>query len=128
MKRALATGVTVSALLLSACSDGADMPDSAGTPAATGAATAGSTAAQDSAVSIKDFLFSPTPVRVSPGTTITWTNADSAVHSVVSTKKGVFGSESMEQDATFTFTPSEPGTIDYLCGIHNYMTGQIVVG
>ena len=128
MTKALAIGVAVTALLISACSDGADSPMTTGTPAASDGAAAGSTESKESAVSIKDFLFSPTPVRVSPGSTITWTNADSAVHSVVSTEKGVFGSETMEQNATFSFTPAEAGTIDYICGIHNYMTGQIVVG
>ena len=128
MRKALGAGVAVAALLVSACSDGADSPMAAATPAATDGATTGSTGSGSSEVAIKDFLFAPTPVRVSPGTTITWTNADSAVHSVVSAEKGLFGSESMDQDATFSFTPEQAGTIDYICGIHNYMTGQIVVG
>ena len=126
MTKALAIGVAVSALLVSACSDGADSPTTAGTPAASVGATAGNESTA-SAVSIKDFLFSPTPVRVPSGTTITWTNADSAVHSVVSAEKGRFGSETMAEGATFTYTAEEAGTIDYLCGIHNYMTGTVTV-
>ena len=127
MRTAIITGLGAAALILTACSDGAEKLTASNSSGSS--STSGDTAATgDVAVSIKDFLFKDATVTVAPGTKITWTNEDSAVHSVVSSEKGVFASPpSMEQNATFTFTADKAGTIDYICGIHNYMVGKIVV-
>ncbi len=122
--KALVAGVVVAALLVTGCSDGAAKPKAAGTPAATSTASA---AAGPAEVSISDFVFSPTPVRVPVGATVTWTNLDSAVHSVKSGTETSLASESLEQNGTYSYTATAAGTIDYICGIHNYMTGQIVI-
>lgn len=122
MRTVIIAGVAAVALTLTGCSDGADKPEAA---AATDGGTP-SSGAKD--VDIKDFLFAPESATVAVGSTITWTNQDSAVHSVVSAEKGVFASNpTMEQGATFSFTADKAGTIDYICGIHNYMKGTIVV-
>jgi len=125
MRTAIITGLGAAALTLTACSDGAEKSTTSGSSSSTSGDTAASGEVE---VAIKDFLFKDATVTVAKGTKITWTNEDSAVHSVVSSEKGVFASApTMEQNATFTFTADKSGTIDYICGIHNYMKGTIVV-
>ncbi len=90
------------------------------TPASTPAAAAAS------AVSIKDFAFDGKSVTVAKGSTVTWTNNDGVKHSVVADDKS-FRSESLTQGQTFQFTFPTAGTFTYICGIHPYMKGTIVV-
>lgn len=86
----------------------------------------GLTPARAASVAIQDFAFAPASVEVDPGETITWTNHDSARHTVTS-DAGLFDSGSMGQGATFDLTPTEPGTYGYLCTIHPWMIGEVVV-
>jgi plastocyanin len=106
----------------------------AGTSAAPGSAPAATTApagstapaAGGSAVSIKNFAFAAKSITVAKGTTVTWTNNDGVKHSVVADDKS-FRSDGLAQGATFQFTFNTPGTFTYICGIHPYMKGTIVV-
>jgi plastocyanin len=77
-------------------------------------------------VSIVNFSFTPETRTVSVGTTVTWTNNDSATHHVAS-DTGVFDSGDMSQNATFSFTFNNTGTFHYHCTIHTYMKGTIIV-
>jgi plastocyanin len=88
-----------------------------------GAAFAG---ADDGAVKIDNFTFTPKSVTVKAGTTVTWTNQDDIPHTVTSTTKQ-FRSKALDTDDKFTFTFSTPGTYDYFCSLHPKMTGTIVV-
>ena len=78
------------------------------------------------AATIVDFAFSPEPVTVTAGQTVTWTNHDPFAHSIKSSD-GSFDSASLGQGASYSATFSTPGTYAYLCGIHNSMTGTVVV-
>jgi len=108
-------------LLAAGCSDGASKP------------VAGSVAPQPSDadgggnVNILGFTFVPIPVRVSKGTTVRWFNQDEAVHSVLAADRTLFRSGLLEQGDDFTFVASAAGTFGYICGVHQYMTGEIVV-
>ncbi len=125
MRTSIIAGIGAAVLIVSGCSDGAEKSTASGSSSSSSGDAA---ASGDVAVSIKDFLFKDKSVTVAPGTKITWTNEDSAVHSVVSVDKGIFASApTMEQNATFTFTAEKPGTIEYICGIHNYMMGTVIV-
>jgi plastocyanin len=77
-------------------------------------------------VSIKGFAFVPQIIKVAPGTTITWTNADEDPHTVVANDKS-FHSAAMDTDDKFTFTFTKPGTYAYFCSLHPHMTGKVVV-
>lgn len=68
------------------------------------------------------------PLVVSVGTTVTWTNNDSAPHTVSSTT-GVFESGNLNQGQTFSFTFDQAGTFPYFCRIHGAasMSGVIQV-
>jgi len=77
-------------------------------------------------VEIKDFAFSPETVTVKVGSAITWTNGDGFAHSVKSAD-GSFVSQDLQQGQTYEPTLCTAGTFAYLCGIHNSMTGTVVV-
>jgi plastocyanin len=77
-------------------------------------------------VKIDNFVFSPNPLTVAAGSTISWTNKDDIPHNVVSEDKS-FKSKVLDTDETFTYTFTKPGTYTYFCSIHPKMTGKVVV-
>lgn len=77
-------------------------------------------------VGIVNFSFDPAALAVSAGTTVTWINADSVVHSVVATDVS-FNSDDLAQGATFEHTFDSAGEFAYVCGIHPRMAGTITV-
>ena len=115
--------------------------DGAATTAASGAATtaAGSTttarnttttvatASGEATIVAVDFAFSPQNIKATTGTKVTWTNNDSATHQIVSKGDPFPGDGTIESGQSYSVTFDAPGTYDYFCGIHNSMTGSIVV-
>ena len=89
-------------------------------------------AAGSSAPSAAKFYEPPT-LTVPTGTTVTWKNADSTLHTVTSgsAESGVSGTEFdssyMTGGKTFQHTFSSAGTFDYYCTLHPFMKGQVVV-
>jgi plastocyanin len=77
-------------------------------------------------VKIDNFAFAPQRIVVQAGTTVTWTNADDAPHTIVSTTK-LFKSSALDTEDKFSFTFATPGTYDYFCSLHPHMTGTVVV-
>ena len=82
--------------------------------------------ASTNAVGISNFAFSPSSIRVSPGTTVTWTWASSAVEHNVTFSDGPT-SGNRGANATFTRTFAAGGTFSYHCTIHPQMTGTVTV-
>ena len=78
------------------------------------------------AVTIQNFAFIPASVTVPAGTTVTWTNQDSAPHQVAS-DTGAFSSITLGQGGKYSFTFTSPGTYPYHCSIHTFMKGTITV-
>jgi len=70
--------------------------------------------------------FSPNPVEVKVGETVTWRNDDSGRHTVTS-KDGVFNSELMGRGQSFSFTFDKAGEYLYSCSPHPNMVGTVVV-
>ena len=132
MKRVIAVLLAGSALGLAACG-GDEQPTpaaEASTPAATVTAEAPATAAKPkaaTAVAIEGFAFAPKTVEVKVGQKITWTNEDAAPHTVTAKTGAEFDSGTLAQGASFSFTPSKAGTIEYFCAIHPSMVGTIDV-
>ena len=85
----------------------------------------GARAAATVSVSIQNFAFSPTPVTINVGDTVTWTNNDSINHTTTS-NTGIWDSGLMGPGASFSHTFIQAGTFDYLCTIHGF-TGRVVV-
>jgi len=86
--------------------------------------TAGDDAA--SQVVIDDFVYSPVPLTVKVGTTVTWINHDDIPHTVDSTQ-GKFKSAALDTDNKFEFRFTEAGEYPFYCRIHPKMTGKIIV-
>ena len=82
--------------------------------------------AEDMAVNIDNFAFTPKELTVKAGTTIVFHNRDDIPHSVVGSK-GEFHSKALDTDDSFSFTFTKAGTYDYSCGLHPKMQGRIVV-
>jgi plastocyanin len=77
-------------------------------------------------VTIDNFSFSPTPIAVPVGTTLTWTNHDDVPHTVVSDDQQ-FKSKALDTDEKFSHTFDKPGTYSYFCSIHPKMVANVVV-
>lgn len=77
-------------------------------------------------VTIEDFKFDPAPIRISVGDTVTWTNFDSATHTATS-NGAEFDSGYLKKGESFSFTFEQKGTFDYICTIHPYMEGTVIV-
>jgi plastocyanin len=90
------------------------------------AASISSSAATPAAITMKNFMFSPVPLTVSAGTTVTWTNLDDEPHTAVS-DTGVFRSGAMDTNESFSFKFDKPGTYHFTCSIHPRMVGTIIV-
>jgi plastocyanin len=70
--------------------------------------------------------FSPNPVEVKVGETVTWINEDSGRHTVTS-KDGVFDSGMTGKGQSFSFTFDKAGEYPYFCEPHPNMVGTVVV-
>jgi plastocyanin len=77
-------------------------------------------------VKIDNFSFTPAPITIAVGTTVTWTNGDDIPHTVVSTDH-LFKSKALDTGDKFTFTFTKPGKYPYFCSIHPEMTGEVDV-
>ncbi len=90
-------------------------------------AVASSTKAKTYTITIKNFMFSPMTLKVTPGAKITVVNKDSVTHTMTSTS-GKFHTGDIKPHRSKTITmPTKAGTYHYICSIHQYMTGTIIV-
>lgn len=80
-------------------------------------------------ISIRDFCFAATILRVQPGETVTWMNYDAVPHTVLGAN-GSWGSfDSVRRnggEVSYRFVHS--GVYPYVCTIHVGMVGAVVVG
>lgn len=79
------------------------------------------------AVEIRGFAFSPTEVTINVRETITWTNYDSAKHTVTSDSGSELDSALLGKGDTYSHTFNTAGEYPYHCTPHPYMTGKIIV-
>lgn len=74
-------------------------------------------------VSIDDFIFEPTVITVSKGTTVTWTNEGNVRHDVTSTEdspmKGL-SSDLLANGESYSFTFEDTGDYYYYCQPHPF--------
>ncbi|MCL5072573.1 MAG: cupredoxin family copper-binding protein [Actinobacteria bacterium] len=117
--------LSIAALALAGCTSSGSTATTATATTATAATTAGGAGAKNE-ISIQGNAFNPDSLTVKVGETVTWINNDSYAHTVTA-KTGEFDSGNMASGAEFSFTFDKEGTIDYICGIHTFMTGKIVV-
>src|SRR5438477_7015378 len=124
--------VSAGAIVLAACGGGggksAAANSMAGMAMPPGAANAAenSAAVATEAVSIKNFAFSPATITVKAGATVVWTNDDAIQHDVTFDNGGPASSVLTHSD-TFSHTFATAGTYHYICSIHPFMHGTVIV-
>jgi len=88
------------------------------------------TAASDTrpAVTITNYAFHPGNLTVRKGATVLWVNKDDDVHTIKSTGgPEAFNSPALDSGSRFGFTFHQAGTYHYICSVHPYMHGVIIV-
>lgn len=75
---------------------------------------------------IDNFKFGPDRLTVARGTKVTWINEDDIPHSIVLMELGV-RSEVIDTDRSFTYQFDKSGAFSYICGLHPFMHGQVLV-
>ncbi|HET8858229.1 MAG TPA: plastocyanin/azurin family copper-binding protein [Nitrososphaeraceae archaeon] len=93
-----------------------------------------SIAAGSSNPSASEF-YVPSEISVSAGSTVTWTNDDSTIHTVVeggpqgggAGATPAFDSSIIAPGATWENTFDTAGEFDYYCNLHPFMTGKVTV-
>src|SRR3954463_532411 len=94
--------------------------------------------AQAADVSISNFAFMPPSITIGQGDTVKWTWAGPDTNHSVTAKAGQ--ADSFDSDpgrtpssldhppgSTFSHTFNTPGTFSYICKVHSFMTGKVVV-
>ncbi|MFZ1041856.1 MAG: hypothetical protein WCA79_09765 [Anaerolineales bacterium] len=104
-------------------------PPSPKTPSANGTIVAptATPASSNDAVSITGAGFQSNALMVKVGTSVSWTNNDSATHTVTSDTSGVFDSGPINQGTTYKFTFTQAGMFNYHSMSDPSMTGTITV-
>ena len=132
--RALLIGAAASTLLLTAACGGSSSP-------AKGGADAVSMTADGATVDTALLKFTPDPVRIKAGQTVTWIGGDSITHVLVqgtyevggdklrTSEKddGVFSLDLAKKGQRVSHTYDTAGTYTYFCTIHKGMNGTVVV-
>jgi plastocyanin len=128
--------VLVASLSLSLFACGSDNNPAAPTPAPSPApapapapAPSGATVTIGSGATTQGTnAFGMAPLTIATGTTVTFRNNDSVVHTATSDAAGVFNTGNISANGgTGTVTFATAGTMRYHCAIHPGMMGSIVV-
>jgi YVTN family beta-propeller protein len=88
--------------------------------------TTTASASSDGTISIANFAFAPAALTIAAGETVTWVNDDGAPHGLAY-KDGTQGIDPLLPGARFSRTFDKPGSYDYVCSVHPYMSGRVVV-
>ena len=77
-------------------------------------------------VSINNFAFAPKDIVIEAGQTVIWTNDDGAPHGLTY-KDGAKGADLLLPGTQFSRSFETAGTYDYVCSVHPFMAGRVVV-
>lgn len=80
----------------------------------------------DAEVEMRMFDFEPAEVEIAAGETVEFRNTDKTLHTVTS-DDGAFDEELDGRGELVQITFDEPGTYNYQCRPHDFMTGTITV-
>jgi plastocyanin len=84
-------------------------------------------AAAEVPVDIRDFAYSPNPIEIAAGDTVTWTNQDEVPHTATGEDRDVLQSGTIAPGASFSQVFPDAGEFGFFCEFHPNMTGTIVV-
>ncbi|WP_086565686.1 cupredoxin domain-containing protein [Streptomyces africanus] len=89
---------------------------------------AGQASAASYSVTMKGYAFSPASLSIPAGSTVTWTNQDTAPHDVKTTSGPVsIHSPMLDKGQSWSFTFTTAGSYGYVCTVHPNMTAGITV-
>jgi aldose sugar dehydrogenase len=80
-----------------------------------------------------DSSYSPEPIEIDSGQTVTWFNGDTISHTVTSGQDGdldegnLFDSDAIIPNQSYSLTFESPGEFDYYCIYHPTMVGEVIV-
>ncbi len=83
-------------------------------------------AANDTSVTISDFKFTPASITIHVGDTVTWTNNGPSAHTATA-NNGSFNTGVLQKGHSGSHTFTTAGTFTYICQIHPFMHGTVVV-
>jgi plastocyanin len=130
-KFVLSLALAGAVLPLAACSSSSSGTASGTTTTATTSSTTSSATAPAAAdsITISNFAFAPKSITVAPGAKVSVTNKDTTTHTLTSTNSpAAFDTGDIAPGKTVTFTaPSKAGSYAYICQIHQYMQGTLIV-
>lgn len=86
-----------------------------------------STGVQTYNIEISGFAFNPSTLTIKVGDSVTWTNGDSATHTIISDSGTELGSQPTSSGGIYSHTFNTAGTYDYHCSIHTSMKGKVIV-
>jgi plastocyanin len=114
-------------LALTACG-GSSSASATSSAQATGSSASQKPGTTDTIV-IKNFMFTPDSLTVAPGAVVTVRNEDSVTHTLTDkADHNAFNSGPVGPNQTKTFkAPDKAGSYPFLCTIHQFMTGTLVV-
>lgn len=107
-----------------AASNSAGYGSAAGPPTSASAPPAVPAGAAE--VGIANFKFMPATVTIKVGDTVGWTNHDDIGHTVSFAGPGI-NSKVLQRNDRFSHAFDAPGTYTYICSIHPFMHGTVVV-
>ncbi|MFI5756266.1 cupredoxin domain-containing protein [Streptomyces sp. NPDC051569] len=97
-------------------------------PVASASPSASSSSSGQTKITINNFKFMPASITVSPGAKITVTNKDTTTHTLTAITGKAFNTGDIGVGKTVTFTaPKKAGTYKYMCTIHPFMKGTLIV-
>ena len=82
--------------------------------------------ASDTTVTIADFQFAPATITIHVGDTVTWVNNGPSAHTATA-KDGSFNTGVLPKGHSASHTFTKAGTFNYICSIHPFMHGTVVV-
>ena len=127
MRRILPALCAVVALAAAGCGSSNSSSTSSGSSSGSASTPAASSSGGGVAIKMQNIAFDPKAVTVKVGQKVTWTNDDSVDHNVTSQSGETIKSQNFGKGATFSFTPTKAGTINYVCTIHPGMTATLTV-
>ena len=85
-------------------------------------------AAEKKDATIQSYAFTPASMTVHVGDTVTWTNNDTAPHTITSSSgPAKMDSPTLNKGDTYSYTFTVAGTYQYFCAIHPDMKATVVV-
>jgi plastocyanin len=122
------TATAATSLLVAACGSGGAMTSAHTTPGAHGSApmTKRKPLSGNATVAIRNFMFRPMTLTVTPGTKVTFHNYDQTAHTATAIGGG-FNTGTVKPGKSVTVTIRKPGTYRYHCLFHAFMVARITV-